>query len=385
MAWNEPGGDRDPWSGNGGGKRNDGPPDLDEVLKKFRERMDGMFGKSGGGKTGGTGSGGGAGLLMTVLGIIVIAWGLFGIYQVDEKERAVILRLGKYHDTVGSGLHWNPPIIDSVSKVRVTEERQYTSRSLMLTQDENIVELPVTVQYNISDVKSFVLQVKNPEISLKHATDSAVRHVVGSSKLDDVLSAGREQIGAEVMQRLQAYLDMYGTGINVRKINIQEGKPPSQVKEAYDDVIKAREDRERVVNEAQAYSNGIIPEARGRAQRAIEEATAYREKVIAEAEGEAQRFDQLLVEYRKAPEVTRQRLYLDAVQAVMSNSSKVLVDVEGGNNMLYLPLDKIVQSQAGKTVTSQNLSTRDLERVAEHVYERLRRETSNTVRRRDVR
>ena len=224
------------------------------------------------------------------------------------------------------------------------------------------------------------MQVKNPEISLKHATDSAVRHVVGSSKLDGVLSTGREKIGAEVKQRLQEYLDIYGTGIYVRGINIQEGKPPTQVKEAYDDVIKAREDRERVVSEAEAYFNGIIPQARGRAQRAIEEANGYREKVIAEAEGEAQRFDQLLVEYQKAPEVTRQRLYIDAVQEVMSNSSKVMVDIEGGNNMLYLPLDKIVQPQAGGTRPSQNLSPGDLEKVAEQVVERLRRESSSVRR-----
>ncbi|MCB1668123.1 MAG: FtsH protease activity modulator HflK [Porticoccaceae bacterium] len=384
MAWNEPGGDRDPWSGNSGGNRNDGPPDLDEVLKKFRKRMDGLFGGSGGSKNSNS-SGSGKSLLFILVCIIAVAWGLLGFYQVDEKERAVVLRLGKYFETVGAGLHWNPPLVDSVLKVRVTEERQYTTtRSLMLTQDENIVELPLTVQYNISDVQAFVLQVKNPEISLKHATESALRHVVGSSTLDQVLSTGREKIAEEVKTRLQSYLDIYKTGIYVRTINIQEGKPPTQVKEAYDDVIKAREDRERLVNEAQAYSNGIIPEARGRAQRTIEEANAYLEKVIAEAEGEAQRFDQLLIEYRKAPEVTRQRMYLDAVQDVMSNASKVLVDVEGGNNMLYLPLDKIVQPQASEVVSPQSLSPRDLEKVAEQVIDRLRRETSN-VRRRDVR
>ena len=385
MAWNEPGGDRDPWSGNRGGNnrgggRNggDGPPDLDEALKNFRAKLDGIFGGSGGSNSGGSSSGGS--FFFTVALVVAIAWGLLGIYQVDEKERAVVLRLGKYLETVDAGLHWNPPLIDSVTKVRVTEERQYPTRSLMLTQDENIVELPLTVQYNISDVKAFVLKVKNPEISLKHATDSALRHVVGSSKLDEVLSTGREKIGIEVKDRLQAYLDIYETGINVRKINIQEGKPPTQVKEAYDDVIKAREDRERVVNEAQAYANGIVPEARGRAQRAIEESNAYREKVIAEADGEAQRFEQLLVEYQKAPEVTRQRLYLDAVQEVMSNTSKVMVDVEGGNNMLYLPLDKIVQPQQGVSSTG-NLSARDLERVAEQVIERLRRESNNSSRR----
>ena len=387
MAWNEPGGDKDPWSGKPGGSNGgDGPPDLDEALQKIRERLDSLFGGSGGGKST---QGSSRGFFFTVLSVLVVGWLLLGIYQVDEKERAVILRLGKYHETVMPGLHWNPPMIDKRFPVNVTEERQYVSRSLMLTEDENIVELPLTVQYNISDVKAFVLKVKDPETSLKHATDSALRHVVGSSKLDEVLSTGREKIGEEVELRLQAYLDIYGTGINVRKINIQEGKPPTQVKEAYDDVIKAREDRERVVNEAQAYANGIVPEARGRAQRTIEEANAYREKVIAEADGEAQRFEKLLVEYKKAPGVTRQRLYLDAVEEVMSNSSKVLVDVEGGNNMLYLPLDKIVQPGTGGStlkgaLPKSDLSTRDLDRVAEKVIDRIRRESSN-IRRREVR
>lgn len=390
MAWNEPGSDKDPWSGGnrGGGNRGgsgDGPPDLDEALQKLRSRLEGIFGGSGSGNSGGNKGSNGAssGFFITVVLVLVVAWGLLGVYQVDEKERAVVLRLGKFQAIVDSGLHWNPPIIDSVTKVRVTEERQYVTRSLMLTEDENIVELPLTVQYNISDVKAFVLQVKNPEASLKHATDSALRHVVGSSKLDEVVSTGRERIGEEVKVRLQEYLDIYGTGIHLRKINIQEARPPSQVKAAYDDVIKAREDQERLVNEAQAYANGIIPEARGRAQRAIEEGNGYKEQVIAEADGEAQRFEQLLAEYSKAPEVTRQRLYLDAVEKVMSNSSKVLVDVEGGNNMLYLPLDKIVQPQAAVR-GGTNLSARELEQVAEQVVDRLRRE-SNSAGRREVR
>ncbi len=383
MAWNEPGGgDRDPWSGKPrGGNNGDGPPDLDEALQKLRERIDGIFG-SGGGKS--SQPGGGSGFLLIALVIALIGWGLLGFYQVDEKEKAVVLRLGKYLDTVGPGLHWNPPLIDKRFLVTATAERQYVSRSLMLTEDENIVEVPLTVQYNISDVKAFVLNVKDPEVSLKHATDSAVRHVVGSSIFDDVVSTGRGKIGEEVKQRLQRYLDLYGTGIAVRKINIQEAKPPSQVKAAYDDVIKAGEDQERLINEAQAYRNGVVPEARGRAQRTIEEAIAYRERVSAEAAGEANRFDKLLVEYQKAPQVTRQRLYLDAVQDVMSNSSKVLVDVEGGNNLLYLPLDKMVQNSPKPRIIEQEVSSYDLDKVAEQVMDRLRQEAT-TIRRREVR
>ena len=379
MAWNEPGGGKNPWGGNNGG---DGPPDLDDVLKNFKARVDKIFGGSGG--SGGNSSSSNGSLIGIVLAVLVIGWGISGFYQVDEKEQAVVLRLGKYLDTVGPGLHWNPSLMDSVAKVRVTEERQYSSRGQMLTQDENIVELPLTVQYNISDVKAFVLNVKTPEASLRQATDSALRHVVGSSKLDEVVSTGRLKIGDEVKLRLQTYLDNYGTGINVRKINIQEAKPPSQVKAAYDDVIRAREDRERLINEAQTYANGIVPEARGQAQRMIEESNGYLEQVIAEAEGESKRFESLLAEYEKAPEVTRQRLYLDAIQEVMSNSSKVLVDVEGGNNMLYIPLDKIIQQGSSRSQSSSSNSS-DVNSIVDEVINKLRRESSFTTNPRGVR
>ncbi|MFW2421502.1 MAG: FtsH protease activity modulator HflK [Porticoccaceae bacterium] len=352
MAWNEPGGGNDPWGGNR--NNNQGPPDLDELLNKW-------LGKLGGGKKGGEGgsSAGGNGpaarvLLPVIFLVALVLWGLAGWYQVDEKEQAVVLRLGKYHDTVGSGLQWNPPIIDRVTVVRVTEERQYPARGLMLTKDENIVELTLNVQYNISNARDFVLNVRDPEVSLQHATDSALRHVVGGSTLDDVISVGREQVAVGTKERLQEYLDIYGGGINVVKINIEEARPPSAVKAAYDDVIRAREDLERLVNEAQAYSNGIIPEARGQAQRLREEAEGYKSQVVSKAEGEAHRFEKLLAEYQKAPGVTRERLYLDAVEQVMTNSSKILVDQEGGNNLLYLPLDQLVKQSAGSNGTALN-------------------------------
>jgi len=371
MAWNEPGGGdkKDPW-GNGG---NQGPPDLDEAFKKLQEKLNGMFGGGGGG--GGSGSGSveiNGRLIFMVLLALALIWGAMGIYQVNEKDRAVVLRFGKYVDTYGPGLHWNPPLVESKTIVRVTEERQYSSRGVMLTEDENIVESPLTVQYNIADPKAFVLNVKNPELSLQQATDSALRHVVGSSRLDEVVSVGRQAIGDEVKLRLQTYLDNYGTGIQVVKINIQEAKPPTEVKDAYDDVIKAREDQERLINEAQAYSNGIIPESRGKAQRMIEEANGYKAKVIVEAEGEAQRFENLLTEYQKAPKVTRERLYLDAMEAVMSQSSKVLVDVEGGNNMMYIPLDKIMQSQPASRGSLP--AQADVNEIADAVIKKLRRE-----------
>ena len=363
MAWNEPGGGKDPWGGNRG---NDGPPDIDEALKKLAEKFQ-FFG--GGGRGGSI-----KGLLPIVLAVLAILWGLMGFYQVDEKEQAVVLRLGKYHQTNGSGLHWNPPIVDSIKVVGVTEERQYPARGLMLTQDENIVEISLTVQYNIANAKDFVLNIKDPETSLKHATDSALRHVVGSTGLDGVISTGREEVALGTAEKLQNLLDIYGSGINVVKINIEESRPPSEVKAAYDDVIRAREDLERLVNEAQAYSNGIIPEARGQAQRLREEAEGYKSQVVSKSEGEAERFSKLLAEYKKAPVVTRERLYLDAVEEVMTQSTKILMDAQGGNNMLYLPLDKIVQ-QGGNSKRSDSDETSDqmIDRIANDVIERLQR------------
>ena len=385
MAWNEPGGgnDKDPW-GNGNGSNNQGPPDLDEAFKKLQEKLNSIFSSGGSGSGGSGGQQISASFIVIVLVALAVIWAGFGIYQVDEKDRAVVLRFGKYLDTQGPGLHWNPPLIDQVETVRVTEERQYPSRGLMLTEDENIVEVPLAVQYNVADAKAFVLNVKNPDLSLQHATDSAVRHVVGGSNLDDVVSSGREAVGFEVKARLQEYLDSYGTGIQVIKVNIQEAKPPTEVKAAYDDVIKAREDQERLINEAQAYANGIIPEARGAAQRILEEAGAYREKVVVEAQGEAKRFEQLLVEYKKAPLVTRERLYLDAMQSVMRNSSKVMIDVEGGNNMLYLPLDKMMQR--GSSVSSpSNLDSQSLDDITNEVIRRIQQAQSASSRRREVR
>ena len=368
MAWNEPGGGKDPWGGN---RSNEGPPDIDEAIKKLKE----TFSAFGGGSGSGSGAGGsGKSLLPIGLLVIAIIWGLLGVYQVDEKEQALVLRLGKYHDTLNAGLKWNPPLIDKVIIVRVTEERQYSARGLMLTQDENIVEISLTVQYNIANARDFVLNIKEPETSLKQATDSALRHVVGSTGLDGMISTGREQVAVGTAQRLQDLLNIYGSGINVVTINIEEARPPTEVKAAYDDVIKAREDLERLVNEAQAYSNGIIPEARGEAQRLREEANGYKSQVVSKSEGEANRFIKLLTEYKKAPQVTRERLYLDAIEEVMTNSSKVLVDTEGGNNMLYLPLDKIIQQgSSGGTLRSSGTSEQMVDRIANEVIEKLQR------------
>lgn len=388
MSWNEPGGGgnrpRDPWGGN-----DQGPPDLDEALKKLQQRLNGLFGGGGGGSGSGNSRLSGA-LIGVVLAGAVTIWALLGFYQLDQQERAVVLRFGEYYGILQPGLQWNPPLIDEVITVNTTKIRAVSLREVMLTKDENIIEVSMSVQYVIDDPEKFVLEVRDPEISLQHAAQSALRHVVGDTTMDLALTEGRAAIGIEVRDRLQSYVSDYGTGILISKINIDESKPPAQVQGAFDDVIKAREDEERVKNEAQSYANGIVPEARGRAQRALEEASAYRDQVVAQAEGEADRFIQLLTEYQKAPEVTRDRLYLDAMQQVMGNTNKVMIDVEGGNNVLYLPLDKMVPAATGNRASAlgssaAGLSERDLRNLTERVTEELRRNINNADTRRSGR
>ena len=389
MSWNEPGGGnnrpRDPW-----GSKDQGPPDLDEALKKLNQQLKGLFGGGKGGSGAGGGSAGGNSQLPKALigavaaGAIAI-WGVMGFYQIDEQERAVVLRFGEYAGTLQPGLQWNPPIIDEVLTVNTTKVRAASFREVMLTKDENIVEVSMSVQYVIDSPENFVLNVRDPEISLQHASQSALRHVVGDTTMDLVLTEGRAAISGEVADRLQQYLTAYGTGILVSKINIDESKPPAQVQGAFDDVIKAREDEERVKDEAESYANGIVPESRGRAQRMLEEANAYRAQVVASAEGEAERFTQLLTEYRKSPEVTRERLYIDAMQSVLGSTNKVLVDVEGGNNMMYIPLDKLAPRAGLDAISggsSQSLTERQIRQITDQVTEQLRRDVNNTSSRR---
>jgi modulator of FtsH protease HflK len=381
MAWNEPGGGnnkpKDPW-----GSGNQGPPDLDEALKKLQAKLGGLFG--GGSSSGGAATPGFSGPALGVLAVVaLVVWGLLGVYQVDEQERGVVLRFGRYYDTVQPGLHWNPPLIDDVSQLNITKVRSNSFHEIMLTQDENIVEVKLSVQYVINDPVNFVLKVRDPERSLQHAAQSALRHVVGGATMDMVLTEGRAQIAVDVQKRLQEYLDLYQTGILVSKVTVDESKPPTQVQSAFDDVIKAREDEERVQNEAQAYANGIVPEARGGAQRQIEEANAYKEQVIANAQGEAERFNRLLTEYRKSPAVTRERLYLDAVQEVFTKTNKVMVDVEGGNNVMYLPLDKMAeQNQRASAAGSVGLDSSNIRELTNAVTEQLRSDAAATEGRR---
>ncbi|BAU76885.1 FtsH protease activity modulator HflK [Metapseudomonas furukawaii] len=352
MAWNEPGGNsnnQDPWGGRRGGDRK-GPPDLDEAFRKLQDSLNGLFGsgKKRGGDDGGGRSGGGFGLLGIGLALLAAVWLYSAVYVVDEQEQAVVLRFGKYYETVGPGLNIYFPPIDRKFQENVTRERAYSKQGQMLTEDENIVEVPLTVQYKITNLQDFVLNVDQPEVSLQHATESALRHVVGSTEMDQVLTEGRELMASEIKERLQRFLDTYRTGITVTQVNVQSAAAPREVQEAFDDVIRAREDEQRAKNQAEAYANAVVPEARGQAQRIIEDANGYRDEVIARAEGEADRFSKLLTEYRKAPEVTRQRLYLETMQDVLANTSKVLVSgKDGQSNLLYLPLDKMIDSRGG--------------------------------------
>ena len=351
MAWNEPGGgDKDPW----GSRGDQGPPDLDEAFKKLQSQLAGIFGGGRGG--GGTGAGFSSGLYALILVAAVLIYGAFGLYQLDAQERGVVFRFGKVLEDVQlPGLHWNPPIMDVVEKVNVTRVNSKNHQALMLTEDENIVDVSLTVQWVVNDPVAYLVNVKNPSVSLDHATESALRHVVGSSDMDQVITDGRAAIAAEVQARLQTYLDSYGTGILISKVNIDESAPPNQVRDAFNDVQKAKEDEQRTINDANAYAESIIPEARGEAQQQIERANAYRDQVIARSEGEAQRFEKLLFEYQLAEEVTRDRLYIDAMEAVLTNSSKIMIDIEGGNNLLYLPLDRLGQSSLPSGVSQESV------------------------------
>ena len=399
MAWNEPGGNgnnHDPWSGGGdnrgkkGGGNDQGPPDLDEALRKLQDRLGGIFGGGkkkggfGGGSGKGPGKGAGGSFFVVIIVLAALFWAGMGFYTVDQQERGIVLRLGKYHETVQPGLQWNPPLIDEVTKVNTTRIRTYDHRSLMLTEDENIVDIDMTVQYVVSDPVLFILKIRDPGDSLAQSSESALRHVVGSSEMQNLLTEGRDNLALQVQARLQRFMENYSTGLQISKVNIKNAQAPRQVQDAFDDVIKAREDEQRAKNEAETYANGVVPEARGRAQRMLEEANAYREEVVAKATGEASRFTALLTEYTRAPEVTRERLYIDTLQEVLGRTGKVMVDVEGGNNMMYLPLDRLTEQQPLRDTSGRplRLDENTLNQLAEQVLQeaRLRNQTSSGLR-----
>ena len=348
MAWNEPGNngnDKDPWSNKGG--RDQGPPDLDEVFRKFSNKFNGLFG----GKKSGNGSGGGLGGagISFVLIIAAIVWALSGIYTVKEAERGVVLQFGKFDRIADPGLRWKMTFVETVIPVDIEAVRSLSASGFMLTEDENVVSVEFEVQYRVIDPYLYKFSVTNADSSLEEALDSALRYVVGHSKMDQVLTNGREVVRQNTWDELNQIIEPYNLGLIVTDVNFKDSRPPMEVKDAFDDAIAAQEDEQRFIREAEAYAREIEPRARGQVTRMTQEAEGYQERITLEAQGEVARFEKLLPEYQAAKEVTRERLYIDAMQEVLGNSSKILVDVKGGNNMMYLPLDKIMEKQGSST------------------------------------
>ncbi|EPE2669807.1 FtsH protease activity modulator HflK [Vibrio parahaemolyticus] len=388
MAWNEPGNnngnndrDNDPWGNNnrGGqrpGGRDQGPPDLDEVFNKLSQKLGGKFGKKGGG---GSSIGGGGGAIgFGVIAIIAIAvWIFAGFYTIGEAERGVVLRLGKYDRIVDPGLNWRPRFIDEYEAVNVQAIRSLRASGLMLTKDENVVTVAMDVQYRVADPYKYLYRVTNADDSLRQATDSALRAVIGDSLMDSILTSGRQQIRQSTQETLNQIIDSYDMGLVIVDVNFQSARPPEQVKDAFDDAIAAREDEERFIREAEAYKNEILPKATGRAERLKKEAQGYNERVTNEALGQVAQFEKLLPEYQAAPGVTRDRLYIDAMEEVYTNTSKVLIDSESSGNLLYLPIDKLA-GQEGQTDTKRKSKSSSTYDHIQLESERTQEETSNT-------
>lgn len=362
-------------------KGNSSPPDLDEVLRNVSKRINELFGRKGGGGSGndekpgdeGPKKQGGGNVVVMVL-LLLIVWAASGFYIVEEGQRGVVLRFGKHVDTTQAGLRWHMPYpIEKVESVNVSQVRtveigyrnnvrsKVLKESLMLTDDENIIDIQFAVQYILNNPEDFLFNNRDPDVAVLQVAETAIREIIGKSKMDFVLYEGREDVTAQTTQLMQTILDRYQIGITVSRVTMQNAQPPEQVQAAFDDAVKAGQDRERQRNEGQAYANDVIPRARGAAARLMEEASGYQQRVISSAEGDVSRFEQILVEYSKAPEVTRDRLYLDMMQQVLSSTSKILIDQKSSGNLLYLPLDKLIQtdgavSRSPMTMQSQSQS-----------------------------
>lgn len=359
MAWNEsggsPGGNKNPWGNNRPGK---GPPDLDEVFRNLQRKLSALLGGgtrgpvSVGGGGGGGGSAAAKGLGAATMGLVLLAiWGFSGLYTVDAAERSVVTRFGKYAYTTQPGLRWHLPWpIESRQIVNVSSIEGFSEQTRMLTADENLVDINLDVQYRRADPLQYVFNVRDPEDTLKEVSESAIRETVGRSNLNLVLESGRQEIAANTRDLIQRTLNTYEVGIEVTTVNLQGVSVPEPVGPAQQDAIKAREDRERSALEAQTYANDLLPRARGEAARLEQDSQAYLAREVADAEGETQRFLQLLTEYDRAPGVTRERLYIETLEQVLGNSKKVIVDTKGTGNMLYLPIDRLNDSQGRVTV-----------------------------------
>ena len=349
MAWNEPNGNKDPW-----GRKKQTSSELDDIVKNLSKFLNGMFETGGGSGEGPTKKN--VGILASV---ILVIYFLSGVYIVNDGERGVVLQFGEFVTIQGPGPHWVPRIIQGYEIVDVSRIRSVQQKAVMLTEDENIVSVNFAIQYDIKDASNFIFNLRDPDETLRASGESAIREVLGKNKMDFVITEGRESIAASTKQLLQTVLDDYESGINVQTVNILEAQPPEQVQDAFADAIRAREDEQRYINEAVAYKNEIIPLARGEAKQILEEAKAYKVKLIKSAEGEALRFKQLFTEYEKSPTVTRERLYLESVESVLGNTTKVMIDLEGGNNLLYLPLDKILEQKKSSDSDNSTNNSRE--------------------------
>ncbi|MGH1409534.1 MAG: FtsH protease activity modulator HflK [Aeromonas sp.] len=336
MAWNEPGNngkDRDPWGNNG---KNQGPPDLDEMLRKVSRRFGGLFG---GGKSGGDVGRFGISIALVVA---VVVWVVSGFYTIREAERGVVLRFGEYSHNVDPGLRWKPTFIDEVIPVDVESVRSLPASGFMLTQDENVVRVEMDVQYRVVNPEQYLFSVTKADESLSQATDSALRYVVGHTKMDDVLTTGREKVRQETWQVIDGIIEPYQMGLQIVDVNFLPARPPEEVKDAFDDAIAAQEDEQRFIREAEAYAREVEPKARGQVKRLEQEAEAYKSQIVLKAQGEVARFNELLPQYQAAPELTRERIYLETMEELYQQANKVVVDMPAGNNsMIYLPLDKL--------------------------------------------
>ncbi len=358
MAWND-NNNQNPWGGNG-----QTPPELDAVIKDFKNKFDNFFGgkKSSDSKEGGSPSTGG---FKYIFVLALLVWLLSGIYIIDPAEKGVILRFGAFQEETSQGPHWHLPYpIESLNRINVEQIRttqigyrdaisnrrggNVSSESLMLTKDENMIDAKFAVQYKINDVQAYLFNVANPDATLRHVVESAIRQVVGKNTMDYVLTEGRVAIADSIKERSQELLNRYQTGLTITTVNMQDAQPPEQVQASFSDAVKAREDKQRLINEAQTYANDILPKSRGKAARMLEEAKAYKSQVVSKSEGEASRFGQILAEYEKAPEVTRERLYRETMENVFANTSKVVVDSKA-NSMMYLPIDKLINAKQSRT------------------------------------
>lgn len=346
MAWNESGGNsggkRNPWGG--GNKPDQGPPDLDEVVRNLQRRLSALFGGGSGGRGASVSGPGRSFSIGTIVLVLLAIWAFTGLYQVDAAERGIVLRFGKHVATTQPGLRWHLPWpIETKQLVNIQTIESFSEQTRMLTSDENMVDINLEVQFRRANPLDYAFNVFKPDDTLKEVAESAIRETIGRSKLDVVLESGRLEIVVRTKELIQRTIDAYRTGIEVTSVNLQDVRVPNEVAPAQADAIKAREDRDRFSLEAQAYANDLIPRARGAAVRQIQDSQAYRAKVVANAEGETQRFLKLLAEYERAPGVTRERLYIETVETVLASSKKVLLDVDGTGNLVYLPLDKLLE------------------------------------------